>query len=89
MNTIKLEVLARPIRRGFLGKAVSTSWQPAIFKNGKWILDLPAEVDATAAIEAAAIATRAINESADVYAVENGMRADFIALAAEIVREAR
>ena len=49
MNTIKLEVLARPIRRGFLGKAVSTSWQPAIFKNGKWLLDLPAEVDATAA----------------------------------------
>lgn len=48
-----------------------------------------AEVDATAAIEAAAIATRAINESADVYAVANGMRADFIALAAEIVREAR
>ena len=88
MNTIKLEVLARPIRRGFLGK-VSTSWQPAIFKNGKWLLDLPAEVDATAAIEAAAIATRAINESADVYAVANGMRADFIALAAEIVREAR
>ena len=89
MNTIKLEVLARPIRRGLLGKGVAATWQPAIFKNGTWILDLPSEVDVTAAIEAAAIATRAINESADVYAVAEGMRAEFVALAAEIAREAR
>ena len=89
MNTIKLEVLARPIRRGLLRKGVAATWQPAIFKNGTWILDLPSEVDVTAAIEAAAIATRAINESADVYAVAEEMRAEFVALAAEIAREAR
>lgn len=86
--TEQLQVLGRPVKKGFL-KALPIVWIPAIYRGGEWLFDLPEGVDVRNAMEGAAIATRAISEGVDVYAISEGMSPACVELAASIAREAR